>query len=322
MNGSLAYGPVPSRRLGHSLGINNIPPKVCSYSCVYCQLGTIGKRQVVRTGFYDPEEISTSAGVLLQEAGKRDEKIDYLSFVPDGEPTLDANLDKEIDLLRQFGKKIAVITNGSLIWHEDVRRDLLKVDWVSFKIDALSSSVWQRIDRPHRVLDIRKILDGMLAFRDSFTGVLNTETMLVSGFNDNAEETETIADFISKLSPAMSYLSVPTRPPAVKTITAAGEKSINTAYQIFNERSLKVECLTGYEGNDFAFTGSASDNLLNITAVHPMREEAVAELLRKAGNGWDTVEGLIKDGKIVETEYLGKKFYIRKLHPFTGPVGR
>jgi len=316
---AIVYGPVPSRRLGHSLGVNNIPPKVCSYSCVYCQLGNTPDMRVERAHFHKPEEIAGSVADKLERAREKGEPIDYLAFVPDGEPALDANLGKEIELLKSFGIKIAVITNASLIWREDVRQDLQKADWVSLKIDAVSREVWRRIDRPQKSLNPDKILDGMLRFGGSFKGELATESMLIRGFNDNDEEIERIADFLAKLKPNKSYLSIPTRPPAVKTVTAASEKTINLAYQIFTGKSINVEYLIGYEGNAFAFTGDAVDDLLSITSVHPMRQEAVTELLKKANAGWDTIDELIKDGRLIETEYEGRKFYMRKL-PQSGRI--
>jgi wyosine [tRNA(Phe)-imidazoG37] synthetase (radical SAM superfamily) len=125
----IAFGPVPSRRLGRSLGINNIPPKVCTYSCVYCQVGKTTRMQVDRMPFYDPEAVCRDVRRQIADARRKGEAIDYLTFVPDGEPTLDVNLGNEIELLKSLGLKIAVITNGALAWRKDVRADLAKADW-------------------------------------------------------------------------------------------------------------------------------------------------------------------------------------------------
>ena len=113
--GNIIFGPVPSRRLGRSLGINNIPPKICSYTCVYCQLGRTVKMQVERKPFYPPELIFKSVQEKVAQARRQDESIDYLAFVPDGEPTLDENLEQTIKLLKTVGIPVAVITNASLI---------------------------------------------------------------------------------------------------------------------------------------------------------------------------------------------------------------
>lgn len=308
-----AYGPVPSRRLGHSLGINNIPPKICSYSCVYCQLGKTIEMQVDRKDFYEIEEVVERVKKKVEEAGKKNEAIDYLSFVPDGEPTLDINLGEEIELLEPLGIKTAVITNASLLWREDVREDLSKSDWVSLKVDALSEDIWRKINRPHGSLELENILDGIKEFAGTFEGELATETMLVQGVNDEEGEIRKIADFLVGLNPDEAYVSIPTRPPAEEWAVPANEEFINRAYQIFSEKLGRVEYLIGYEGSTFAFTGNVEEDLLGITAVHPMREEGVDEFLSKANSDWNVVDKLIEEGKLLEAEYEGNKFYMRKL---------
>lgn len=313
MVNSIVYGPVPSRRLGHSLGVNNIPPKICSYSCVYCQLGNTVDMRVEREVFYKPEEIAQGVKEKLKQVREKSEPIDYLTLVSDGEPTLDANLGREIGLLKSSGMRVAVITNASLIWREDVRQDLQEADWVSLKVDTVSKEIWRRINRPQKSLKLEVILDGMLRFADSFKGELTTESMLIQGRNDNSEEIEGMASFLAELRPDVAYLAIPTRPPAKRTVTAAGEQAINMAYQIFSKRLSSVEYLIGYEGNAFAFTGNAEDDLLSITSVHPMREEAVIAFLKKAGKKWVVIDRLIEDGSLVEVEYQGRKFYMRKL---------
>ena len=313
MTGLIIYGPIPSRRLGRSLGINNIPPKTCSYSCVYCQLGNTTNIQTERQTFYNPEKIAQSVKQKVKQVEKIGEKIDYLTFIPDGEPTLDANLGREIELLKSLNIKIAVITNGSLIWREDVRQDLQKADWVSLKIDAVTQEIWHSINKPKKSLKIERILDGIVKFADAFTGELTTESMLVKGINDDVREIERIAEFLVKLKPDKAYLAIPTRPPAKRTISAATEQAVNLAYQVFAKRLNTVEYLIGYEGNAFAFSGNIEEELLSITSVHPMREEAVTELLKKAGSGWELVEKMIKDGTLVEVRYRGNRFYVKKL---------
>ena len=312
MTSRLVYGPVPSRRLGRSLGINNIPPKRCSYSCVYCQLGRMVDTQTKRMAFYQPLELARDVRRRIRQLKEKDEIIDYLAFVPDGEPTLDVNLGKEIELFRAFGIKIAVITNASLIWHEDVQQDLQKADWVCLKMDTVTNAIWRRINRPHVEIKLDDILDGMLSFAGSFQGELTTETMLIRGINDSEHEVSKTASFLAKLKPAKAYLAVPTRPPAER-IEPATEQTLNNAYQIFSRKLDRIEYLIGYEGNAFASTGNAIDDLLSITAVHPMREDAVAKLLEKAGTDRGIIRKLIIDGSLVELEYQGKKFYARKI---------
>jgi len=262
--------------------------------------------------FYKSARIAGKARTKLEQAREKGEPVDYMTFVPDGEPTLDANLGEEIDVLKELRVEVAVITNGSLLWREDVRQDLLKADWVSLKVDTVSEETWRRIDRPHKSLKLEAILQGMFKFTRTFKGILTTETMLIKGVNDDIGGIGQVADFLKKLEPDKAYLAIPTRPPA-EQIAPATEQIINAAYQIFTERLSNVEYLIGYEGNAFASTGNAVDDLLSITAVHPMREEAVMEILKKAEASWDIIAELIENGKLAETEYQGNKFYVRKL---------
>lgn len=310
----IAFGPVPSRRLGRSLGINNIPYKVCSYACVYCQIGRTIRMEVERRAFYNLGVILKESKEKVEKARAKGEHVDYITFVPDGEPTLDINLGREAELLKELGIPLAILTNSSLIWREDVREDLIKFDFVSLKLDVVSEQLWRKIDRPHKSLKLDEILDGMLEFGKEFRGKLVTETMLIDGIN-YGDEFEEIAEFLKELRPDIAYIAIPTRPPAERWVKPANEKTINEAFQIFAEvlGSDRVEYLIGYEGNAFAFTGNVEEDLLSITSVHPMREDAVKDFLKKANAEWDVVEKLLKERKLIEIEYDGKRFYMRKL---------
>ena len=311
----ICFGPVPSRRLGRSLGINNIPPKICTYSCVYCQLGSTIKMRAARQPFYEPESVSTAVREKVEEAKASGEPIDYLTFVPDGEPALDVNLGRQIELVKPLNIKTAVITNSSLMDDPSVREALTQANLVSLKVDAVSRNLWRRIDRPHGRLRLDHILEGIAEFARTYTGEIITETMLVAGINDGEDELGRIAAFLKQVSPSMAYVAIPTRPPAEEWVQPASEESINRAYQIFAEAlgHDRVEYLVGYEGDAFAASGDVEADLLSITSVHPMRREAVERLLDKTGVGWEVIERLIGEGKLVEMEYQGNRFYMRRL---------
>jgi wyosine [tRNA(Phe)-imidazoG37] synthetase (radical SAM superfamily) len=312
---NIAFGPVPSRRLGRSLGINNIPPKTCSYSCVYCQLGKTNNMLVKRQGFYKPEDILREVERKIHEAYLRNEKIDYLTFVPDGEPTLDINIGDEISLLKRIGIPIAVITNASLLWLDGVKEDLLEADFVSLKVDAVSQDLWRSINRPHKDLRLNMILEGIGEFTEMFRGTVVTETMLIGNIEYD-EEVKEVASFLASLNKLdKAYVAIPTRPPAEKWVKPSNEEAINETFQVFSEKlgNNRVEYLIGYEGNAFAFTGNVREDLLSITAVHPMRREAVIEFLKRAKADWQIIEELLQQEKLTEIDYDGKKYYMRKL---------
>ncbi|MBN1836529.1 MAG: radical SAM protein [Spirochaetales bacterium] len=307
----LAFGPVPSRRLGHSLGINNVPHKLCSYSCTYCQVGRTRAFRFEPEMMFAPEQISEAVHARVREARDSGERIDYLTFVADGEPTLDLSLGRTVELLRPLGIPLALISNASLVDRPDVREVLLGLDWVSLKVDAVSEKLWRKINRPHAKLRLASIHSGMLEFRRQFRGTLATETMLVRDLNDGAEEVRAIAEFLEELNPAVAYLSIPTRPPAEPGVQPPQETVIARAFQIFNARVRRTEYLIGYEGDAFAASGDPEADLLSITAVHPMREEAVRKLLRKTGAEWGLVQRMIADGRLVETQFQDRTYYMR-----------
>jgi len=269
--------------------------------------------QVSRHAFYEPEKVLQDVQNKVERAREAGEVIDYLAFVPDGEPTLEANLGREIELLKQLGLPIAVITNSSLVWRQDVREDLMGADWVSLKMDAVEEALWRRVDRPHGSLELAAILEGAIAFARAYEGELVTETMLVGGVNDGEQALGEVADFLACLQPAAAYLSIPTRPPAEEWVRPPGEAALNRAYQILGERVERVEYLIGYEGDAFAFTGDVEQDLLSITSVHPMREEAVSAFLARAGAEWAVVHRLVAQDQLVEAEYGAHKFYLRRL---------
>ncbi|MCM8785503.1 MAG: radical SAM protein, partial [Candidatus Omnitrophica bacterium] len=250
----IVFGPVPSRRFGQSLGINNIfSPKRCSYSCIYCQIGRTLIYEIERKEFYKVEDIKKQVKEVIENL--KGKKIDYISFVPDGEPTLDINLGKEIEILKEFGIKIAVITNSSLIWRKDVRDDLKKADCVSLKIDAVSVAIWKKINRPNKKINLESILEGIQIFSEEFKGQLLTETLFIKDINDSKEEIEKIGEFIKKIEPEIAYIGYPTRPPAEKWVKIPEKEKIDFAYIVFKSKNLNVKIIEKKEEREFGFTG-------------------------------------------------------------------
>ncbi len=310
----IAYGPVPSRRLGRSLGINNISAKSCSYSCTYCQLGRTTDLTVQQRSFYSPERILDKVTQQVSNAKKNNERIDYLTFVPDGEPTLDSNLGDTAALLKDFKIPLAILTNASLLWDADVRARLNHMDLVSIKVDAVTSRLWHRVNRPHGSLAPERVMDGIRRFCEEYEGKILSETMLVNTVDYKGEFGKT-ARFLSELGIDRAYVAIPTRPPAEDGVFPPAESVINQAFQSFADElgTDRVEHLIGYEGNEFASTGDPREDLLSITSVHPMRIDAVRELLAKSESDWTIIHSLIDDGQLVELEYGGSSYYMRAL---------
>jgi wyosine [tRNA(Phe)-imidazoG37] synthetase (radical SAM superfamily) len=269
---------------------------------------------VERRAFFLPEEIVREVEKRVRDVRERGEAIDYLAFVPDGEPTLDVHLGQEITALRRLGIPVAVISNASLVDREDIQSDLCRADWVSLKVDAVREDVWRRINRPHGRLRLDDQLRGGLRLSRHFAGTLATETMLVAGLNDEQAHLEELARYLEALGPDEAYLSVPTRPPAEEWVHPPADDVVFRAWQCLSTRlpGTRVELLVADEGNAFASTGDARADLLAITAVHPMREDAVRDLLTRSGEGWDVVERLVADGQLARREHGIRTFFVRR----------
>ena len=306
----IAFGPVPSRRLGYSLGINHIPPKHCPYSCVYCQVGRTTKLETTPRAFYPVDQIFSEIDKKIRESTQAGRAIDYLSLVPDGEPTLDKNLHQLIKGLAEFGIPIAVISNASLIDRDDVQESLCLADWVSLKVDSVIESNWHLINRPHRSLSLSSILTGILDFRYKFQGELVTETMLISGINDDKRSTLQLSTFLRELQPFKSYISIPVRPPAEPWVKTPDSESIRVILEVIQKELPFAEVLFDQENADFVSTGNIVDDILAILAVHPIYEKALRSMVKKAKVDWSVVEGLLKYGMITTIQYRDQEFYL------------
>jgi len=306
------YGPVPSRRLGKSLGINNIPYKVCSYSCIYCQVGKAVKMNIKRQEFHKPDDIVKEVKNKLKNIKHRNKLPDYLSIVPDGEPTLDINLGELIQKLKKLEFPVAVISNSSLIQFPDVQKDLFNADYVSLKIDTVNPQIWKKLNKPYKELNLENILDGISLFTKKFNGCFVTETMMVKGINDSTEEAIKTARFISNINPKIAYIAIPVRPPAYAQVKPANHENIINNYTNFKEYIENVELLTGYEGNAFSSTGNLEKDILSISAVHPLREDAINELQKQTNDNNEVLNKLINENLIKQVKYRGHNYYIRK----------
>ena len=237
----LVYGPVLSRRLGCSLGLNNIPYKYCSYSCIYCHVGLTTKMQVEPVVLYRPEALLQESKSRIEKVRAGDHTVDYISFVPDGEPTLDQNLGTLIPLLKQeLCYPVAVITNGSLLWRQEVAEAVSLADWVSVKVDSVVESIWRRINRPDRRLELPKVLQGIRTFASKYEGELVSETMLVDRENTSLEELAELAAYLSEISPSRAYLSIPYRPTTEPGVRIPEAEQVSRARRVFEDAGLNV----------------------------------------------------------------------------------
>jgi wyosine [tRNA(Phe)-imidazoG37] synthetase (radical SAM superfamily) len=200
--------------------------------------------QVDPAVFYQPEALLRETKSRIDRLGAEGKPIDYLSFVTDGEPTLDRNLGDLISMLKQeLNYPVAVITNGSLLCRDEVAGALHLADWVSVKLDSVVETVWQRINRPDPRLELSKVLEGIRSFASDFRGQLVSETMLVDRVNTAAEPLSQLADYLKEIRPDRAYLGIPNRPPAGPDIRVPDAEQLKGARRIFENVGLKVSTL-------------------------------------------------------------------------------
>jgi len=267
--------------------------------------------QVERQEFYSPDVIVAQLELKLAGLSTIDFP-DYITIVPDGEPTLDIHLGELILKFKKFGIPVAVITNSSIINRKDVQDDLMHADYVSVKVDTVNLASWKKINKPHKDLTLSLILAGINDFSKKFKEILVTESMLLKDINDSYDELESTAQFLKEINPDTAYIAIPTRPPAFEGTFPADETAVTLAYEIFTHHKLSAELLTGYEGNAFASSGNFTDDILSITAVHPMRKDAVKQLMAKSNAPAESLDLLISSGLIEKISYNRQDYFLRK----------
>lgn len=300
-----AYGPVPSRRLGRSIGVSPIPPKTCSYSCVYCQLGRTNHLQVKRESFYPKEEILNDIRKVIENA-----PADYVTFVGDGEPTLCKDLGWLIhESKKEFSLPIAVITNGSLLYREDVRNDLEESDIVLPTLDAGTQEIFKEINRPHKKITFDKMLKGLIDFRKEYPGKIWLEVMLVKNLNDTKEALKRTRTAIKKIGPDRVYIVTPIRPPAESWVEPTIPDRILLAQKILGESW----DITGRENGEFGVSefSNAREAIYEICSRHPLRENQALEIERKFSQK-GAIEYMVSNSELVKIEYQGETYILPK----------
>lgn len=300
------FGPVHTRRFGLSLGINQLPPKMCSYNCVYCQLGRTNYLSIEPAAFSQPDEVYQKAKARLAEL---DTPPDYLTFVANGEPSLDNHLAATIELLKFLKVKVAIISNASLLWRADVRGGFMQADAVSLKVDSVDKDEWHRINRAHGRLQLEKILEGISEFAHSYHGRILTETMLVSGLNTSPAGLRATAKFIAGIDPEIAYLAQPLRSPAEDWVEAPIQDEMERASRIFMEYFSRTAIMADLPESDLSTSDDPLRVLLNTLKVHPMPQADILTYLRENHLPETTLEELESQKLIISSSYRGKKFY-------------
>lgn len=272
------FGPVPSRRLGQSLGVDPIPLKTCNWNCVYCQLGRSRPLVNERRDYFPPDEIVAEVEEALRAHGP--DGIDWVTFLGSGEPLLHAHLG---DMLREVKAltplPLAVLTNGSLLYLSAVRDELSVADAVLPSLDAGTPELYRRINRPHPEVTYERLIEGLIAFGQAYKGNLWLEVMLIKGLNDTQGALQDIATQLTRIRPSEIHVNLPTRPPAEAWLEPADQEGLMLAIAILEQVApvRAVESVTGTV--ELTASVTLADAILAVITRHPLHQEELERTL-------------------------------------------
>ncbi len=299
------FGPVPSRRLGLSLGIDLIPVKTCTYDCLYCQVGRTTEKTVQTNSFVPIHKV-------LDELKKRLEIFtpDAITLSGSGEPTLYSEIDQVIASIRRItDTKIAILTNGSLFWREEVRRRVSGADIIMPTLTTAFEETFKTIHRPHPELSLNMIIEGLRRLRKTYNGQLFLEVFLLAGFNDSDKELEGLKRVINLISPERIQLNTVVRPPADPRAVSLDRKRLEEIRDFFGEKAeIMAEARLRQKKGHY---DSLMDSILEMARRRPLRAVDVASVFdMPLGEVEGLIEGLKVKGALRQQEHSGEVYYL------------
>jgi wyosine [tRNA(Phe)-imidazoG37] synthetase (radical SAM superfamily) len=302
---SYVFGPVPSRRLGLSLGVDLIPAKTCTFDCLYCQLGRTLCKTLSRKPYVPVDDVIVEIRRKLL-----DTVPDVITLSGSGEPTLHSEIDQVIDSIKQMTDiKVVVLTNGSLLWREDVRGRLLTADIIVPTLSSSLDETFQMIHRPHEGLDLASIVDGLKMLRQDYSGQLFLELVFLAGINDTDQEVEGLKTLVGQISPEKIHLNTVVRPPADSRAIALDRERLEDIKEKIGEKAEVVaeNPVTGSGRKE----NSRVSTLLDMIKRRPLRPSDIAVALRLSATEVDElVTGLLIKGYIRKQEHSGDIYYL------------
>ena len=298
------YGPIPSRRLGRSLGISPIIKKACNYSCVYCQLGRTDHLSNKREMFFPVDDIVAEFDQMMLS----DIKIDVVTIVGEGEPTLYLGLKELIEKIKaSTDKPIAIITNGALLNDEEVKQALMLADIVLPSIDAYDEKTFIKINRPYPTIKYNVVKTGLINFSKEYKGQLWLEMMLMKKINDDRSDLLAYKDLLSEIKYDRLYINTPVRPPAETGIQEVDQDKMNEAVDLLAGIAINLLVDNGF----YSDIKDDHDAILSIIKRHPMNQHEIAGFLKNRQNEQPemVMTKLASDPRIEIIEYKGYHTY-------------
>lgn len=296
------FGPVPSRRLGMSLGIDLVPKKVCTLDCVYCEVGKTTKRTLDRMEYVKLDKVIAELTAFMHTAPK----IDYITFSGSGEPTLNSRIGEMLKFVKANYPtiKMAVLSNGTLLSDTRVRRELLPADVILPSLDAASQHAFERINRPDPKLDIETYIQGLVELRKEYQGQIFLEILLLKGYNNSSKELKLLKDAIVRINPNSVQLNTLDRPgteDGLQPLSHQELQAIIDHWQLPNvEIIASVSERTGLE----SFNGDIESAILATIARRPCTLDDLHRLLGMHVNEINKYLGTLEAAKVIKTKHL------------------
>ena len=298
------FGPVPSRRFGLSLGVDLIPFKTCSFNCIFCQLGPTTRLTVERAEYVPVEEVTAE----LERWSREGARCDYITLSGSGEPTLHSRFGEILDFARQLRKaRTALLTNGSLLGCEDVRRQAARADVVKVSLSVWDDASFQALNRPAPGIRWDNLVNGMQSFRRLFSGELWIEVFLVPGVNDDPSGVGRIAAVVDSLQPNKVHLNTAVRPAADR---GTGRMSLEAMGKLAKFFRSPIEVVGQYSAGEPAGTSVTSDRILDMLKRRPCSAEDLARVFGLHPNEVSKhLAKLFWERKIATSDVGGRTYY-------------
>ena len=298
------FGPVLSRRLGFSLGVDLVPFKTCSLDCLYCQLGRTTRKTIERRAYISLDNVISE----LKDALRQNQNIDYITLSGSGEPTLNVDLGKIITAIKETTDiPVAVLTNTTLLHLESVRDELRAADLVVPSLDAVSQELFFKINRPHPQLNVSQMISGLKSFRKVFSGQLWLEIMMVRGSNDLPEEVRKIKRVISSIEFNKIQLNTTVRPVADKVIEPLTSEELTDLKELLGER---CEVIAGFTGEQHTIKTSIPEKIISIISRRPLNLSEISDSLGIPKERMiKYIYFLEKQGKLESLTYGSESYY-------------
>lgn len=298
------FGPVPSRRLGYSLGIDLVPPKTCTFDCIYCEVGKTTNLTVERQDFNNAEDIIKETKDFLSKYTGR---IDFITFTGSGEPTLNIKMGYLADEIRKFTSiPLALITNTALFSREDVRSEAMKFDVILPSLDSVTEESFKEVNKPHKKINLNDVINGLSLFADEYKGKILLEILFVKGVNDSDKEIIALRRILEKIHVDKVQINTVVRPPAYSNAKPIDESDRERIKNLLGD---KVDVELAFNSNSAQKTNASKEDVENLLKRRPCTYEQISSALGIPSEDLNTIIKELEKSNNFRVDKFGEEFY-------------